>query len=140
MELLIVLVFVLILFGADKLPQLGEGLGKAIKGFKKSIGHETTDGTISQNNQDIAQRGEHIPGGLNAQSHAPASSHDRPNAPVGPASPIRGGVRETNSLLQNNFPLDHQSTSKLIAVSAHVQAVNMPQQVFLAYVQKYGLG
>lgn len=27
-----------------------------------------------------------------------------------------------------------------MGVSAHVQAVNMPQQVFLAYVQKYGLG
>ncbi len=94
MELLIVLVIVLILFGADKLPQLGGGLGKAIKGFKKSIGHETTDGTISQNNQDIAQRGEHIPGGLNAQSHAPASSHDRPDAPVEPASPIRCGYEK----------------------------------------------
>jgi sec-independent protein translocase protein TatA len=39
MELLLVLVIVLIVFGAGKLPQLGEGLGKAIKGFKKSI-HE----------------------------------------------------------------------------------------------------
>jgi len=29
----------LIIFGAGKLPQLGEGLGKAIKGFKKSV-HE----------------------------------------------------------------------------------------------------
>ena len=36
MELLLVLVIVLIVFGAGKLPQLGEGLGKAIKGFKKS--------------------------------------------------------------------------------------------------------
>jgi sec-independent protein translocase protein TatA len=39
MELLLVLVIVLIVFGAGKLPQLGEGLGKAIKGFKKSV-HE----------------------------------------------------------------------------------------------------
>ncbi len=31
--------FVLVVFGAGKLPQLGEGLGKAIKGFKKSV-HE----------------------------------------------------------------------------------------------------
>jgi len=30
---------VLIIFGAGKLPQLGEGIGKAIKGFKKSV-HE----------------------------------------------------------------------------------------------------
>ena len=35
----LILVIVLIVFGAGKLPQLGEGLGKAIKGFKKSV-HE----------------------------------------------------------------------------------------------------
>jgi sec-independent protein translocase protein TatA len=28
---------VLIIFGAGKIPQLGEGLGKAIKGFKTSL-------------------------------------------------------------------------------------------------------
>jgi sec-independent protein translocase protein TatA len=39
MELLLILIIVLIIFGAGKLPQLGEGLGKAIKGFKKTV-HE----------------------------------------------------------------------------------------------------
>jgi sec-independent protein translocase protein TatA len=38
-ELILILAIVLIIFGAGKLPQLGEGLGKAIKGFKKSV-HE----------------------------------------------------------------------------------------------------
>ncbi|MFM7841916.1 MAG: twin-arginine translocase TatA/TatE family subunit [Nitrospira sp.] len=38
-ELVLILVIVLSIFGAGKLPQLGEGLGKAIKGFKKSV-HE----------------------------------------------------------------------------------------------------
>lgn len=37
MELLLILFIVLIIFGAGKLPQLGEGVGKAIKGFKRSI-------------------------------------------------------------------------------------------------------
>lgn len=36
-ELIIILVIVLVIFGANRLPQLGEGLGKAIKGFKKGI-------------------------------------------------------------------------------------------------------
>jgi sec-independent protein translocase protein TatA len=36
-ELLVILVIVLVIFGANRLPQLGEGLGKAIKGFKKGI-------------------------------------------------------------------------------------------------------
>ena len=37
MELLLILIIVMIIFGAGKIPQLGEGLGKAIKGFKKSV-------------------------------------------------------------------------------------------------------
>jgi sec-independent protein translocase protein TatA len=36
-ELILILMIVLIIFGAGKLPQLGEGVGKAIKGFKKSL-------------------------------------------------------------------------------------------------------
>ena len=37
MELLLILIIVLIIFGAGKIPQLGEGIGKAIKGFKQSV-------------------------------------------------------------------------------------------------------
>jgi sec-independent protein translocase protein TatA len=36
-ELVIILVIALVIFGGTRLPQLGEGLGKAIKGFKKGI-------------------------------------------------------------------------------------------------------
>ncbi len=39
-ELLIILVIVLLVFGANKLPQLGEGIGKAIKNFKRGINHD----------------------------------------------------------------------------------------------------
>lgn len=39
-ELIIILIIVLVIFGANRLPQLGEGLGKAIKGFKKGISGE----------------------------------------------------------------------------------------------------
>ena len=38
-ELILILFIVLVIFGPGNLPQLGEGLGKAIKGFKKSV-HE----------------------------------------------------------------------------------------------------
>lgn len=34
---LIVLVIVLVIFGPGKLPQIGEGLGKGIRNFKKSV-------------------------------------------------------------------------------------------------------
>ena len=36
-ELILILIIVMIIFGAGKLPNLGEGLGKAIKGFKQSV-------------------------------------------------------------------------------------------------------
>ncbi|NLW82244.1 MAG: twin-arginine translocase TatA/TatE family subunit [Desulfovibrionales bacterium] len=35
-ELLIILVIVLIIFGANKLPEIGSGMGRAIKNFKKA--------------------------------------------------------------------------------------------------------
>ena len=36
-ELLVILVIVLIIFGANRLPEIGSGLGKAIRGFKESV-------------------------------------------------------------------------------------------------------
>ncbi len=36
MELVIILVIVLIVFGAGKLPEIGSGLGKGIKNFRKA--------------------------------------------------------------------------------------------------------
>lgn len=36
-ELLILLAIVLVVFGANKLPQLGDGLGRAIKSFKRAM-------------------------------------------------------------------------------------------------------
>jgi sec-independent protein translocase protein TatA len=42
-ELIIVLVLVFLVFGAGKLPEIGRGLGKAIKEFK-AAGKELTGG------------------------------------------------------------------------------------------------
>ena len=43
-ELIIILVIILIIFGAGKLPEIGAGLGKGIKNFKKAaIEDDTSD-------------------------------------------------------------------------------------------------
>jgi len=43
-ELLLVLIIVVVVFGASKLPQLGDGLGKAIKNFKRAVqSHDEID-------------------------------------------------------------------------------------------------
>lgn len=41
-ELLLILVIVIIIFGAGKLPQLGKGLGEGIRNFKDSVKHDET--------------------------------------------------------------------------------------------------
>ena len=47
-ELIVILVIVLVLFGAGKLPEIGSGLGKAIKNFKRS----SSENDIDVNNKD----------------------------------------------------------------------------------------
>jgi sec-independent protein translocase protein TatA len=39
-ELIIILVIVVLVFGANKLPRLGDGIGKAIKNFKRGLNHD----------------------------------------------------------------------------------------------------
>jgi len=36
-ELLIILVIVLVIFGAGKLPDIGDGLGRGIRNFRKAV-------------------------------------------------------------------------------------------------------
>jgi len=36
-ELLVILLIIIIIFGANKLPQLGKGLGEGLRNFKDSV-------------------------------------------------------------------------------------------------------
>jgi sec-independent protein translocase protein TatA len=51
-ELVIILVIALVIFGGSRLPQLGEGLGKAIRGFKKGISDSTADAAKKDKEND----------------------------------------------------------------------------------------
>ena len=42
-ELIIILIIILIIFGAGKLPEIGAGLGKGIKNFKKATIEEDSE-------------------------------------------------------------------------------------------------
>ncbi len=61
-ELLIILVIVIVIFGAGKLPQIGDALGRSIKNFKRSSsGKDEIDvspkgGELS----DTTRSGEHV--------------------------------------------------------------------------------
>jgi len=50
-ELVIILVIALVIFGGSRLPQLGEGLGKAIRGFKKGMS-DATDAATKKEKED----------------------------------------------------------------------------------------
>ena len=56
-ELVIILVIVMIIFGANKLPQMGAGLAKGIRNFKKGIdgkeGVDTTSKKIEQTPEGV---------------------------------------------------------------------------------------
>lgn len=47
MELVVILGIVLLLFGSKKLPELADGMGKAIRNFKKGMSHDDEDVTPS---------------------------------------------------------------------------------------------
>jgi sec-independent protein translocase protein TatA len=59
-ELIVILVIVLLIFGASRLPQIGEGLGKAIRGLKRGL---NTDDDI-----DVTPRQKQVPDKSSAKS------------------------------------------------------------------------
>lgn len=83
MELLLILFIVLIIFGAGKIPQLGEGLGKAIKGFKKSI-HEADAMDVTPTPEEGAaqQSAPQSPQQLQGQPTEQMASPSQPSQPT----------------------------------------------------------
>ncbi|MCG6929825.1 MAG: twin-arginine translocase TatA/TatE family subunit [Desulfofustis sp.] len=50
-ELIVILVIIVIIFGAGKLPEIGSGIGKGIKNFKEATKQEEKK-SIDDNKQD----------------------------------------------------------------------------------------
>jgi len=52
-ELIIILIIILIIFGAGKLPEIGSGIGKGIRNFKKATNDKPEEiSTSSKENED----------------------------------------------------------------------------------------
>jgi TatA/E family protein of Tat protein translocase len=89
-ELIIILVIVLIIFGAGKLPQIGEGVGKALKGFKKEVHDipppEAPQPEVSSLSTAPVQQ---------ASAAAAAASPTAPPAAPAPTSPYTPGPEMT---------------------------------------------
>jgi sec-independent protein translocase protein TatA len=67
-EVLIILVVLLLVFGANKIPQLGDALGKGIRNFRKAS-TEHDDSIDVTPKEEAAQQGQ-----LSQDTSAPATS------------------------------------------------------------------
>jgi len=50
-ELLVILVIIVLLFGAKKIPDLAKGLGSGIKNFKKAMKEDEEETTVAANDK-----------------------------------------------------------------------------------------
>lgn len=131
-ELIIILVIVFIIFGAGRLPQIGEGVGKALKGFRKEVNEvpqpasnetqeETVQPQVIRNPTTATVTVQPPPAG-------PSSVTPRPNAPYVQGPEMTPGT--TASLLyaatsqtpQPSTPLPHQATAPGLAISMEERA------------------
>ncbi len=51
-ELIVILLIVVVLFGATRLPQLGKGLGEGISNFKRGLKSGDQSAKLSDKNED----------------------------------------------------------------------------------------
>ncbi len=105
-ELIIILVIVLIIFGAGRLPQIGEGVGKALRGFKREV-NEAPQPVAGQVQPDPAPSQPPQPQPVAAATVQSAATRDAP-ATVKPNVPYVAGPEmtpgTTASLLYNRGP------------------------------------
>lgn len=118
-ELIIILAIVLIIFGAGKLPQIGEGVGKALKGFKKEVHDippppeasetQVADAAPSQG-QPVAQQVQ-----PNAGQQAETPVVPKPTAPYTPGPELTPG---TTAALMHNMAAQPQAPRQPVGRSA----------------------
>jgi TatA/E family protein of Tat protein translocase len=112
-ELILILVIVLIIFGAGRLPQIGEGVGKALKGFRKEV-TDVPQPVSDQVHQETGQpQAIQTPTNIAATVPPPATgislATTRPLAPYVPGPELTPGT--TASLLYNTSPQTPQTTA-----------------------------
>ncbi len=102
-ELILILVIVLIIFGAGRLPQIGEGVGKALKGFRKEVTDvpQPASGQVQQESgqPQAIQTPTNIPAPAPPPATGTSPATTRPRAPYVPGPELTPGT--TASLLYN---------------------------------------
>jgi len=115
-ELILILVIVLIIFGAGKLPQLGEGVGKAIKGFKQSLQEAEA---FNVDPQAQTQEGTAAPPSIPQQVSQPmqAETAETPSNPQQVSQPMQAETVETPSNPPQPEVVQTASSEPVVALS-----------------------
>jgi TatA/E family protein of Tat protein translocase len=132
-ELIIILIIILIIFGAGRLPQIGEGVGKALKGFRKEV-NEAPQSPPSEAQQETVQPQsvEAPPTGTTTAASSvakPFSSIAKANIPYIPGPELTPGT--TASLLYNtsqHTPQTPTTPPKPVSTSSSSQVISMEER------------
>lgn len=68
-EIILIFLVVMVVFGASKLPQLGDGLGRAIKNFKRAVS--------SANEIEVSPKKPEIDGSAKVEAQAATKPTDK---------------------------------------------------------------
>jgi sec-independent protein translocase protein TatA len=68
-EIILIFLVVMVVFGASKLPQLGDGLGRAIKNFKRAV--------TNPNEIDVTPKKPEVEGAASAQKAEATKTGDK---------------------------------------------------------------
>jgi TatA/E family protein of Tat protein translocase len=117
-ELIIILVIVLIIFGAGKLPQIGEGVGKALRGFKKEVNDiPPPDPALPESNQPapmpMQSTAQAVP--ASATTSGQTLTAPKPTAPYVPGPELTPG---TTAALMYNMAAPPQQAQPLTFTAA----------------------
>lgn len=115
-ELIIILVIVLIIFGAGKLPQIGEGVGKALRGFKKEVNDiPPSDAAPPEANQPASMQGQSTVQAAPAITPGQTLAAPKPTAPYTPGPELTPG---TTAALMHNMAAPPQPARPLTSTAA----------------------
>lgn len=110
-ELILILAIILIIFGAGRLPQVGEGVGKALRSFKKEV-HDVPPAATQVQPDAEPQPVQAQPAAVattQAPAGGPTPTSAKPNVPYVPGPEMTPGT--TASLLYSGGPQSAQAAT-----------------------------
>jgi TatA/E family protein of Tat protein translocase len=130
-ELVIILVIVLIIFGAGKLPQIGEGVGKALRGFKKEVNDiPPPDAAPPESNQSAPMPVQSMSqtGVAPAMTQGLAPAPPKPTAPYTPGPELTPGTTAAMMYNMAAAPQSARSSTSTAAQPVVAQSAGQGQQ------------